>query len=421
MKEKAIEPGLLRVFRGYSVLRLALGLAMLAFEAWQGQAADEVFHQESFAAILITLTVLFASIVYLFSPVLQKWLGGFYIPIAIAMATVSLFLEQYLLTPRSLFWQAESFFFILLIFVSWQHGMRGVILFSVGVALIDYWLNTTLQPTLFLMTRLPEPEAGQLVSVGRGDIFFWGRQLSRSLSFLILGLVITSLVNAQREQRKKLAEANRALVSHANVLEQLATSRERNRLSRELHDTVAHTLSGLTVQLQAFQTAWNEFPDRAAKIVEEMIQATRSGLDETRRTLKNLRAAPLDELGLALGIEALARDAASRKSLQLKVEVTKQNIELPQDVEHAFYRVAQESLENIVRHAQAKRIDLSLSRKNGRVELAISDDGVGFAIDQTPVDERWGLTLMRERAELVGASFNANSEPGKGTRIEMTY
>lgn len=417
-----IEPGLLRVFRGYSFLRLALGMVVFGLElAVPGQATDEVLHQESLSTILITISFMVVLTIYLFAPKLQEKLGRFYIPIAVVLATVSLFLEQYLLTPRALVWQTDSFFFILLILVSWQLGMPGVLLFTLGVAIADYWLNQALSPALFFISRVPPLEFDQLDGPFRqGEIFFLGRQLSRTLSFLILGLVVTTLVNAQRQQRQKLADANRALVLHSNVLEQLATSRERNRISRELHDTLAHTLSGLTVQLEALQTAWNEIPTRAAKIVEDMIHATRSGLDETRRTLKNLRTASLVELGLALGIKTLAEDASSRKSLDLNMDITRQNFELPQDVEHAFFRVAQEALENIVRHAQAKSITLALRYEAGHVELEITDDGVGF-LQETSGADRWGLTLMKERAELVGASFETNSQPGKGTRIRMVY
>ncbi len=203
--------------------------------------------------------------------------------------------------------------------------------------------------------------------------------------------IITSLVNAQRKQRQELASANQALVEHANTLEQLATSRERNRLSRELHDTLAHTLSGLSVQLEALQTAWRRMPARAGKMVDSMLQSTRDGLKETRRTLTNLRASPLEELGLSLAIEALARDAAVRKNLKLDLKVSDKNLELSPDVEHSFYRVAQEALENVVRHAKAKKLKVSLGNRKGHLELSIQDDGAGFDLAKMGEERAAGI------------------------------
>lgn len=430
-----IEPGLLRVFRGYALARVLLGVAVLVGQfAFPSDSRINLLHgargtgpfftadliqRASLLVVLVVVLLMVLLGLFLFSGWLERRLGKAYIPMAIAIASATLFLEQYLLTPRAVVWQADSFFFILLILVAWQYNMRTVLLFSILVALTDYVLSIAFRLPLFFVS-FAEPV--QAVPLGRLEMaLFLGRQTGRILSFLVVGFVITSLMQGQRRQRQELASANRALVQHAGTLEQLATSRERNRLSRELHDTVAHTLSGLTVQLEALQTAWGQMPAQASEMVEKMLSVTRNGLHETRRTLQNLRASPLEELGLALAIQALAEDASNRKSMRLELEIETKPLELPAEVGQAFYRVAQEALENVVRHAHADRVKLKLKRWNGRVELAIADDGAGFDLSRVKVGERYGLTLMKERAELIGARFEVQSKSGQGTTVRMEY
>lgn len=431
-----IEPGLLRVFRGYAVLRLLLGAIALVLQIFTpGQSISGIVATERFGGVTegrievvlednllvlggAVLLMVFLAL-YLYSNYLQNRLGKLFIPIAILAATATLLLEQYLLTPRAIFWQTDSFFFVLLILVSWQYNMLAVVAFSSAVALADYALNLALRPTLFFLSAFAPPDASAL---GPAEVvIFFGRQTSRVLTFIVLGLVITSLMNAQRKQRKELAGANQALIQHASTLEQLTTSRERNRLSRELHDTLAHTLSGLTVQLEALQTAWNKMPAQANVMVEKMLSATRTGLNETRRTLKNLRASPLEELGLALAVQTLAQDASVRNNFSLTMQVSEKNLELPPEVEQSFYRVAQEALENVIRHANAKSVDLTLQKQNGRLELVIKDDGTGFDSGKASENERFGLTLMKERAELIEAQFSVESRLGQGTTVRMVY
>jgi signal transduction histidine kinase len=430
-----IEPGLLKVFRGYAFLRLGLGvlvlIAQFAFPSGgvsmsaAGSSTGAIFNQqidvaqrESGLVLAIVLLLMVLLILYLYSPRLQRWLGKLYVPAAIAIASLTLFLEEYLFTPRAAIWQADSFFFILLIFVSWQYTMRTVVLYSVAIALTDYVLNTAFRPTIFFFAVPPSPSLSmQPLAVA----VFLGRQTGRLLSFIIVGFVITSLVNAQRKQRQELAQANQQLLKHSATLEQLATSRERNRLSRELHDTLAHTLSGLNVQLDALQTTWKQMPTKAAKMVEDMLGITRRGLEETRRTVKDLRATPLVELGFAEAVRSLAEDVSRRNNLKLELDIPQRLPEFSPDVEQAFYRVIQEGLENIARHANAKTAWLNLSCTKGSLGLSLRDDGGGFAPAQVNAQERFGLRLMRERAQLIGADFQIQGRPGKGTELRMNY
>jgi signal transduction histidine kinase len=247
-----------------------------------------------------------------------------------------------------------------------------------------------------------------------------GSLVLRTFSFLIIGFVITRLMSAQRQQRRALAEANRKLVQYAATVEQLTISRERNRLSRELHDTLAHTLSALVVQIDAVIAVWEPIPSRAREMLEGMLDTTRRGLDETRRSLRALRAAPLEEMGLALAVSTLAEDFAARNGMSLDLEISEDVDRLAPEVEHGFYRVAQEALENVNQHAGAQQVKVKLGKKNGTLLLIVADDGRGFDPDVDASEHQLGLQGMYERAELIGASLEVVSERDQGTTIQLS-
>ena len=148
-----------------------------------------------------------------------------------------------------------------------------------------------------------------------------GMTMGRLLLYLVVGFVITRMVSAQREQRQKLADANERLVAYAATAEQLAVSHERNRLARELHDTLAHTLSSLSVQLEAVDSVWGVAPEQAHDLLAKARANARSGLTETRRALQALRASPLEDLGLVLAVRNLAEATAARNGLVVQTDL----------------------------------------------------------------------------------------------------
>jgi signal transduction histidine kinase len=241
----------------------------------------------------------------------------------------------------------------------------------------------------------------------------------RSILSIFVGYIVSNLVVEQRKQRQELAEANRKLVRYVSTLEQLAVSRERNRLARELHDTLAHALSGLAVQLDAIAALWDPIPSRASAMLERALSITRIGLDETRRALQALRATPLEDLGLALAIRNLAENVAARGALSLDLDLPEQINDLAPEVEQCYYRVAQEALENVIMHANAQRVSVSLRQAEGRLTLEVSDDGLGIAGEATGSEGRLGIKGMRERAELIGGTLEVESRSGQGTTIRL--
>jgi signal transduction histidine kinase len=286
-----------------------------------------------------------------------------------------------------------------------------VLLFTLGTSGLEIALNL-LFPQQIVIIEPIEGISNQMVTIGSIVL--------RTFSFLIIGFVITRLMSAQRRQRKALAEANVKLVQYAAAVEQLTISRERNRLSRELHDTVAHTLSALVVQIDAVMAVWEPIPERAREMMEGMLETTRKGLDETRRALGALRAAPLEEMGLALALRTLAEDFSARNGMSLDLQVPEDINSLPPEIEHGFYRVAQEALENVIQHAGAKQVQVRLEQNAARLTLTVADDGRGFDTEREASEHQLGLQGMYERAELLGAEIEVSSEIEKGTQVRLS-
>ena len=244
--------------------------------------------------------------------------------------------------------------------------------------------------------------------------------LIQTVIFLAVGFSISYLMSRLRRQQQSLEAVNIRLTHYASTLEQLATTRERNRLARELHDTLAHTLSGLSVQMETLKAYWDVDQKTARSILDKSLAAAHSGLKETRRALQALRASPLDDLGLALAISTMAKDAAERANLALDLSVMENIPPLSPDVEQCVYRVAQEAITNVVSHASAKKLAVKLEFIEGKMMLMVHDDGVGFDIEKVSNKAQFGLTGMRERAQLIGGELDITTKPGAGTTIKLT-
>jgi len=289
-----------------------------------------------------------------------------------------------------------------LILVGWQYNFRAVLVYCGGTAALDATLT--------------------LLSMRQGNPYVWPLfpviQI-RTVIYLLIGYVIVRLVTAQRQQRQALTQANAQLAQYATTLEQLAISRERNRLAGELHDTLAHTLSGTAVQLEAVKTLWEADPAQARTMLDQSSQAVRTGLTETRRALQALRASPLQELGLALAVRSLAESVAEQSGARLNWQGPEQVDNLTPAVEQGIYRVAQEALTNVARHALAQHLTVQLVQNNGRLTLQVTDDGHGFELDRVEAEHHFGLKGMQERAEMIGGVLNVKSQPGSGTTIQL--
>jgi signal transduction histidine kinase len=413
MNETRLEPGLISVFRLYIGLRAILMLLNVSDIAIDEDADWDVAFYLGVSVVEISLLSL-----YLFWPPMQRKLSMGHLPIALGISAtlpiiaMSAFYYGRLNTEpdiaQHIIYAGGYELLVGLLFtlflISWQYNFGAVVIFCV-------W-TTILQIALVAWP----------LSQDWSNIESMFELLGiRVIIFLILGYLIVRLMNIQREQRRALREANNQLVAYAATMEQLAVSRERNRMARELHDTLAHTLSGLAVQLDSMTTLWDSMPPEANTMLTEALTTTRSGLDETRRALQDLRASPLEDLGLNLAIRTLAEDAAARGKLSLEIELTETINNLPPDVEHCFYRVAQESLENVLKHAQAQQVSIHLSQTNEMTTLTISDNGEGFVVDQSAQEYHFGIKGMYERAEMIGAQLDITSQSGQGTTVNLRW
>jgi signal transduction histidine kinase len=241
----------------------------------------------------------------------------------------------------------------------------------------------------------------------------------RSLLFMLVGFVVVRLVRAGREQRAALARANVQLAHYATTLEWLAISRERNRLAREMHDTLAHTLSGVAVQLEAARSLWEDDPAAAREMMERSLASTREGLQEARRAIHALRAAPLEDIGLALAIRDLAESVSARAGTALDLDVPDEIGDLAPAVEQVVYRIADEALANVARHADADHLVVRLERAGEGLILTVSDDGRGFDVASFAPEGHYGLQGMRERAAMIGAAVEIESRTGMGTTVRL--
>ena len=190
---------------------------------------------------------------------------------------------------------------------------------------------------------------------------------------------------------------------------------ERHRLARDLHDEAAQALTSLLVRLRLLERAQD--PVEAQAHVQELRELTAQALEEVRRVALDLRPTILDDLGLAPALEWRVDELNRNDGLHATLWAAGLERRLPREVELTFYRVAQESLSNVVRHAQAQSVNVELAAGDGHLRLAITDDGCGFEPDAVAVNDHLGLAGMRERLAMVDGQLEVRSAPGCGTRI----
>jgi two-component system NarL family sensor kinase len=199
---------------------------------------------------------------------------------------------------------------------------------------------------------------------------------------------------------------------------QVGAVEERNRLAREIHDTLAQSLAGITLQLETADALLDAQPESARQAVQKALTLSRASLEDARRSVLDLRAAPLERRTLAEALEALVNQHAAELKLKARYEAVGGDQPLPVRLEAAVYRMVQEALANVVRHSEAEHLTVRYTATPEAVSLLIEDDGKGFNTDEIPRD-RFGLVGMNERARLLGGSLHVNSQPGCGTVLEI--
>jgi two-component system NarL family sensor kinase len=199
---------------------------------------------------------------------------------------------------------------------------------------------------------------------------------------------------------------------------ELAVLEERTRLAREIHDTLAQQLTGIVLQLEAAEVFLDRDQVRARQVVVGARDQARSALAEARRSVWDLRPAPLEQTGLAAAVSHEARQWQARTGISARVRThaLPSPLSLDPQTEVALFRIVQEALANAARHSHAGRVDIRLELRHGELRLGVRDDGDGFDAGAVPPG-CFGLVGMAERARLAGATLEIESAPGAGTRV----
>lgn len=254
-----------------------------------------------------------------------------------------------------------------------------------------------LRHTLWPIERLVE-------RMGRVDLLRPGQRLGEDGGVEVAALVRAFNKMLDRLERERRESGRRALE---------AQEAERLRIARGLHDEVGQVLTGVLLQLDSLGTGG----DRDAQVAETK-QAVRQALEEVRRIARELRPEMLEQLGLTSALTELTRRFADQSGLEVRRSFADDLPRLSDDSELAVYRVAQESLTNVARHAQASLVALVLEPGPGSVVLRISDDGKGIRED-ADVNGHGGLRGMRERALLVGGALAVKPGRDGGTEVRL--
>jgi signal transduction histidine kinase len=257
---------------------------------------------------------------------------------------------------------------------------------------------------------------GKIANISIGSVIGFTFQLLAGIAFY---LFIYGIMRTSRERAKlinKLEAAQQELEIARQRDAELATLQERERLARDLHDSLGHALVTISIQLEAIQRLYKVDPELASAQMNELKSLTRASMDDLRRSLAGLRAPGLGERRLSEALQALSVDTGQRAHLQISCHIAERADQLSPAYAEALWRVAQEALANIERHAAAHKVQLRLEVEAQTATLSIEDDGQGLPPDAEKRPGHYGLRGMRERVEGLGGEMFFSSN-GRGSRI----
>jgi signal transduction histidine kinase len=264
-------------------------------------------------------------------------------------------------------------------------------------------------------TKLPIELPEQVVS--RGIILFICLIFLFGLSLIFILLLMNAILS-ERKSLEQLAIANEQLRRFALRIEDQATLQERNRIAREIHDSLGHSLTGLNIQLETALKLIAIDPQQAQSFLASAKKLGTSALQEIRSSVSLLRSMPLKEGALNPSLDELIqtfhRTTGIWPSSHLNISPS-----LSGDQRTAIYRIVQESLTNICKYSNAKTVHLKLCCTSSKCQLSVQDDGIGFDMSQNTTG--FGIQGMRERTLALGGSFEVISQPGAGCCITAIF
>jgi len=231
---------------------------------------------------------------------------------------------------------------------------------------------------------------------------------------------INQLQHELQEMARKVKSAQEGLRDYIGAITS-AQEEERNRLARELHDDTIQAVIALKQRVHLAQKSVKTQSGHHA--LDELESLAEQTIENLRRLTRALRPIYLEDLGLITALEMLARETSQAYQLEVKFKLLGRERRLSREVELSLYRIAQEALNNVVRHAQATHADLKITFDSSHIELEVVDNGNGFVVPKSPTDfapgGHFGLLGVHERADLIGARLEIESALGKGTSIRV--
>jgi signal transduction histidine kinase len=265
------------------------------------------------------------------------------------------------------------------------------------------------------------------------DLFGFPVQLLRAAAALVAAIFIMRVLRSfEVETKRQIAELQAARLKDAQRREALrseylkrtvgAQEAERLRIARELHDETGQALTAIGLGLRGATASFDHNVERAAEQMSHLENLVAHSLDELQRLIADLRPSHLDDLGLPATLRWYAGEIESHSELPIGVIVNGEEQPISAPIKTALFRVAQEALINVLKHADADSASVTLNYDEENVRLVIEDDGCGFDVGIIRGGERksWGLMGMEERANLFGGEFRLESHMGNGTRVMVT-
>lgn len=248
----------------------------------------------------------------------------------------------------------------------------------------------------------------------------WMHQIAEFLMFGLVLFLVSQLINillVERKTQQQLVLAHEQLRQYALQIEDLAAVQERNRIAREIHDSVGHALTNLNIQLQTVAKLWQHDQNQARSFLDQAQRLGKLAMQEVRQSVHTLRADAQADLLLEDSIATLIEDFCQSTGIRITQSIHLPAV-LPAAVAKTLYRVAQEALTNICKYAQATQVKLQLQATPGWVHLAIEDNGQGFQLEAR--SQGFGLRGMRERVAALDGTLHLETAPGAGCRIQVS-
>ncbi len=234
--------------------------------------------------------------------------------------------------------------------------------------------------------------------------------------YMVMFMRITAEENERiRQLNEELDRANEELKSYAKTVEKMSETRERNRLAREIHDTLGHTLTGIISSLDGCITLIDISTDATRKLLEKTRDVARQGMVDVRRSVSALRPDALEKQSLKEALEGIINDAQTTAGVNINSSLDIDDVRFAEDEEDAIYRTVQESITNAIRHGEARNIEIGLLHKDGRVIIDVTDDGKGCE----NIEKGFGLRHMQERVQLLNGSLLYESKCGFHVHAEV--